>query len=319
MFGLQARMMFLLGAFGVVIFIIVSTIGMQLGYSNLLGYLVLAFGIVLVQYMIGPKMVEWTMRVSYIKRSDNPQLFSMVESLSAAARIPMPRVCISSLPVPNAFAFGRSLRDGRVCVTQKMLELVDDNELRAVLGHEVSHLKNRDVMTMTLLSVVPMVLYWVYLQFTWYGRRRNERDSSNLALVGIAALVLYWVTSLLLMYGSRVREYFADKGAIELGNKPASMASALYKLVYGSARVDAGTLQQVQGLKTFFASDPSKAAMEIRDLKQLDGRAKGYLAAEDLMLLKGKKVNIGAGQGLMELFSSHPNMLKRIRQLAQYQ
>jgi heat shock protein HtpX len=188
-----------------------------------------------------------------------------------------------------------------------------------VLGHEISHLKNRDVMTMTLLSVVPMVLYWVYLQFSWYGRRRNERDSSNLALVGIAALVLYWVTSLLLMYGSRVREYFADKGAVQLGNKPASLASALYKLVYGSARADQATLQQVQGLKTFFASDPGKAAMEIRDLKQLDGRAKGYLAAEDLMLLKGKKVNIGAGQGLMELFSSHPNMLKRIRQLAQYQ
>jgi heat shock protein HtpX len=292
---------------------------MQLGYSNLLGYLVLAFGIVLVQYMLGPKMVEWTMRVSYIKRGDNPKLFAMVESLSAAARIPMPRVCISSLPIPNAFAFGRSLRDGRVCVTAKMLELVDDEELRAVLGHEISHLKNRDVMTMTLLSVVPMVLYWVYLQFSWYGRRRNERDSSNLALVGIAALVLYWVTSLLLMYGSRVREYFADKGAIDLGNKPASMASALYKLVYGSARADEATLQQVQGLKTFFVSDPGKAAMEIRELKQLDGRAKGYLAAEDLMLLKGKKVNIGAGQGLLELFSSHPNMLKRIRQLAQYQ
>jgi heat shock protein HtpX len=91
--------------------------------------------------MVGPKLVEWTMRVKYVKREEYPRLFQMVEDLAVKAKIPMPKIGIAQINLPNAFAFGRSVRDGRVCVTEGILKLLNADELKAVLGHELSHLK----------------------------------------------------------------------------------------------------------------------------------------------------------------------------------
>src|SRR5262249_10502242 len=158
--------------------------------------------------------------------------------------------------VPNAFAFGRGINDGRVCVCQGILNLLNDEELKAVLGHELTHIKNRDVITITLLSVVPMILYRLAWHLIWSGNRRDDRGPSPLML-GLAAMIFYFITNLLVLYGSRIREYFADKGSVELGNKPAALASALYKLVYGSARMaDTPEMKEVQGMKAFFLNDP---------------------------------------------------------------
>src|ERR1700704_2463003 len=96
--------------------------------------------------------------------------------------------------------------------------------------------------------------------------------------IGIAALVFYFITNLLVLYGSRIREYFADKGSVELGNKPAALASALYKLVYGSAKMaDTPEMKEVQGMKAFFLNDPSQAMNEIKDLKDLDLNKDGII------------------------------------------
>jgi len=81
--------------------------------------------------------------------------------------------------IPNAFAFGRSLKDGRVCVTEGILNLLNEDELKAVLGHELSHLKNRDVLTITLLSVIPMIMYRIAWNFLFYGRRRDSRGGNT--------------------------------------------------------------------------------------------------------------------------------------------
>jgi heat shock protein HtpX len=189
-------------------------------------YLIISLVLMFVQYMIGPKIVEWTMRVKYIKRQDNPRLFQMVESLARRANIPVPKIGIARIEIPNAFAFGRSIGDGRVCVTQGILGLLSDEELKAVLGHELSHLKNRDVLTITLLSVIPMVMYRIAWQFLFYGRRRDDRGG-NTVLIGLAAFVFYFITNLLVLYASRIREYFADRGSIALGNQPSALASSL--------------------------------------------------------------------------------------------
>jgi heat shock protein HtpX len=317
MMGLQLRMAILLGVLFAIIYAIVVMIGTYLGMSNFYFYLAISIGIMVVQYLIGPKIVEMTMHVRYVTKKENPGLCVMVENLAHKAGLPVPRVGISSVALPNAFAFGRGAKDGRICVTEGILRLLDENELRAVIGHEMSHLKNRDVLTITMLSVIPMVMYRLAFQFLFYGNRRNERGS-NTVLIGIAAFVFYFITNLLVLYASRIREYFADRGSVALGNSPSSLASALYKLVYGAARMDKEDLRQVEGIKAFFASDPSRAWQEIRELKELDKDKSGTIDAAELDMVRRKTVRLSAGDKFMELLSTHPNMLKRIKQLSAY-
>jgi len=315
--SLKLRMWLLLTALFAIVYAVVVVIGNFLGISNFYFYLVISLGMMFVQYMIGPKIVEWSMRVKYIKKEENPRLYQMVENLARKAEIPMPRVGIAQIALPNAFAFGRGIKDGRVCVTNGILSLLDEDELKAVLGHELSHLKNRDVLTITLLSVIPMIMYRLALSFLFSGRRRNDRGG-NTILIGLAAFLFYFITNLLVLYASRIREYFADQGSILLGNKPSSLASSLYKLAYGAARIDKEDLKEVEGLKAFFASDPSRALYEIRDLKVLDMDKSGTIDASELEMLRNKNVRLGFGDRLFEALSTHPNMLKRIKRLSEY-
>lgn len=317
MLFLKLRMFLLTALLFAIIYAVIVMIGSSLGIANFYFYLVLSLVMMFIQYMIGPKLVEWTMRVRYIKREENPRLYQAVESLAMRANIPMPRIGIAQIPLPNAFAFGRTVRDGRVCVTEGILKLLNEEELRAVLGHELSHLKNRDVLTIMLLSVIPMIMYRIAWSFLFYGRRRDERGG-NTALIGLAAFLFYFITNLLVLYASRIREYFADKGSILLGNSPSSLASSLYKLVYGSARMNKESLKEVEGLKAFFINDPSRAMNEIRELSQLDLDKSGTIDASELGLLMTKKVNLTFGDKLLEVLSTHPNMLKRIKQLSDY-
>lgn len=316
MIGLHLRMGLLLGVLFAVIYAVVVMAGTYLGLGNFYFYLAVSAGLMIFQYLIGPKIVEWTMQVRYITRKENPRLFDMVEILAKKAGLPAPRIGISPTNLPNAFAFGRGVRDGRICVTSGILSLLDEYELRAVVGHEMSHLKNRDVLTITVLSVIPMILYRLAWHFLFLGDRRDR--GSNTALIGIAAFVFYFITNLLVLYASRIREYFADRGSMALGNSPASLASALYKLVYGAARIDREDLRQVEGIKAFFASDPSRAWQEIRELKQLDIDRSGTIDPSELDLLRRKTVRLGTADKLMELLSTHPNMLKRIKHLSSY-
>ena len=318
MWSLRLRMYVLLAILFEVIYMIVTVIGTAIGITNFYFYIILAIGIMFFQYMIGPKMVEWSMRVKYIKRIEAPRLYEMVESLARKAKIPMPRIGIAQISLPNAFAFGRSLSDGRVCVTEGIISLLEEEELRAVLGHELSHLKNRDVLTITMLSVIPMILYYIAWHFLWFGGSRRREQGTNTALIGLGAFLFYFITNLLVLYASRIREYFADRGSVSLGNRPEALASALYKLVYGSARMDKESLKNVEGLKAFFVNDPSRARNEIRDLAQIDLDKSGTIDPDELRVLRTKTIQLKLSDRLMEALSTHPNMLKRMRQLSEY-
>lgn len=316
MISLQLRMNLLLIAMFAVIYGVVTMAGTYMGVTNFYFYLILSFGIMFVQYLIGPKMIEWTMRVKYIKKEESPVLYAMIEQQAQLAGIPMPRVCIADSPVPNAFAFGRGVRDGRVCVSSGIMNLLNQEELRAVIGHELTHIKNRDVLTITLLSVIPMIMYRIAWHFLFYGGGRRNDRGNNTMLIGLAAMVFYFVTNLLVLYASRIREYYADKGSVELGNSPSALASALYKLVYGSARVDRESLRETEGIKAFFINDPSQALREIRDLRQLDMDKSGTIDMMELNTLRQKTIKLKFGDYVMEAMSTHPNMLKRIQHLS---
>jgi heat shock protein HtpX len=304
--------------FGVIYAVVVVVGRSFLQVGDFSFYLIISLVMMFIQYMLGPKIVEWSMRVKYIKRQDNPRLFQMVESLANRANIPMPRIGIAQIDIPNAFAFGRSLKDGRVCVTNGIIGLLNDEELKAVLGHELSHLKNRDVLTITLLSVIPMIMYRIAWQFLFYGRRRDERGG-NTILIGIAAFLFYFITNLLVLYASRIREYFADRGSVLLGNQPKALASSLYKLAYGSARLNKESLKEGEGLKAFFINDPSQGRKEVLELSQLDMDKNGSIEASELEAIREAQIKLNFGDRMMEILSTHPNMLKRIKRLSQYQ
>lgn len=320
MWYLKMRMYLLLTALFAIVYAAVSMIGFSMGIHNFYFYLILCGVFMFIQYMIGPKIVEWSMKVKYVSQEEAPELHRMIEDLAQRAGIPKPKIGISPVNLPNAFAFGRSMADGRVCVTKGILNLLNKEELRAVLGHEISHIKNRDVLTITFLSVIPIVLYRIAFHFLFFGAYGRRRSSGrNTALIGLLALLFYFIANLLVLYASRIREYFADRGSILLGNTPSAMATALYKLVYGSARMKKDALKETEGLKAFFVNDPSRARNEIKELSQLDLDKNGTIDPFELDHLRTQEIKLTFGDHLLEILSTHPNMLKRIKQLSAYQ
>ena len=309
---LQTRLYLLLGAMFAIVYAAIVVGASAIGISGFMFYAFLAVGLLFLQFMIGPKLVEFSMKVKYVSDAEYPKLHAMVTELASAAGIPKPKVGVSAVPIPNAFAFGRWGSDGRVCVTEQIIRLLSENELRAVIGHEISHLKHRDVTVITMLSVVPMVFWYIAWSFMF-----SRRSRGNTVLLGIGAFALYFITNLLVLYGSRIREYYADLGSVKLGNAPHHMASALYKLVYGSARIPKESLKQIEGYKAFFASDPSRAMTEIKELKQIDLDMNGTIDQGELLALRSQQAQISTSDKLMEIMSTHPNMVKRIKHLSE--
>jgi len=316
--SLQLKMWLLVALLFAILYGVITGVGSYLGAGGAGSYIVLAFLFLGVQYLIGPSMVQVVMRVKWVSEREEPELHRMVAELAEKAGIPKPKVGISQLRIPNAFAFGKSLRDGRVCVTQGIRGLLSRDELKAVLGHEIAHLKHRDMIVITILSAIPLILYWIAWRLMWGGMLGDRRrDGGYAALIGLGAFLLYFLTNLLVLYGSRIREYYADRGSVEFGNPPHYLATALYKLVYGSAKYRGQEdLRRVEGVKAFFLNDPSRAKGELTELAQVDRDMSGTIDSDELMELHRKKVNISSAEKMMELFTTHPNMLKRIKHLA---
>jgi len=317
---LQARLYLLVGLMFAILYGILVGIGYLVGLAGFSFYLLIigvAAGFVLLQWAIGPKIVEWSMRVKYVSEQEQPRLHQMVAELAQKAGLPnKPKVGISQLPIPNAFAFGRTKRGARVCVTKGILDILSEDELKAVLGHEISHINHRDVAVITILSVIPMICYMLYITFLWGGMGRRDRNSGAGLAIGLLALAMYFITNLLVMYGSRIREYYADQGSAELGSQPHHLATALYKLTLSSAKIPKRALKQSEGMKAFFINDPSQAYNQVRDLKDIDLDMSGTIDQNELLMLSGKQIKLRAGDRLLEVMSTHPNVVKRIKHLA---
>ena len=316
---LQARMYLLIVLLFSILYGVITGVGTWMGASSAITYLIIGVGFLLIQYLISPAIVGWSMRIKWVTEKEAPELHQMVAELAERARLPKPRVGISQLSIPNAFAFGRTRRDGRICVTQGIMKLLNKEELKAVIGHELSHIKHRDMAIITLISVIPLIMYWIARTTMWRGAFGGNRQGSGsyAALVGLGAFLLYFITNLLVLYGSRIREYYADLGSVQLGCMPHHLATALYKLVYGNARMrNSEELRRVEGVKAFFVNDPSRSYYEVKELSQVDLDMSGTIDYNELMALRQKEVKLSKSQKLMEIFTTHPNMLKRIKHLS---
>lgn len=296
-----------------ILYAIITAIAYYFGFKGPFALAIFALLIIFIQYLLGPKMVEATMGVKYVSEIEAPKLHQMVEDLAIKTGIPKPKIGISETSVPNAFAFGKTKGDGRICVTRGILSLLNEKELKAVLGHEMSHINHSDMIVMTLISVVPLICYYIFISTLFSDGDRN----SGAALIGIGALAAYFLGNLIVLFISRVREYYADEGSVELGNQPNYLASALYKLVYGSARANKDELKEVEGLKAFFVNNVSDAKNEIDDLIHMDLDRDGTISESELAQIKYTKTRVGTGAKIMEIFSTHPNMVKRVKKLAE--
>jgi len=304
-----------------VLYALLAVVATVAGVGTPLVYAVLALVLVSVQFLIGPKVVELTMRIRYVSEAEQPELHRIVSDLAMKAGIPKPRVGISEIQIPNAFAFGTSKRNARVCVTRRLLEMLNRNELEAVLGHELAHIKHRDMVVITALSVIPMICYFIYFSFFWsgiFGGGRSREGALPTMAIALLAFVVYFISNLIVLYASRVREYYADAGSVELTQNPHELASALYKMVYGSARPGTEKVTKELGsMRAFFATDPMTARGDVRDLSAADLNRDGTIDAYELKLF-AERAQVGRAERLMELFSTHPNPVVRVKRLGTY-
>ncbi len=318
---LQLKMWFLVFLLFAILYGVITGLGSYLRIGNTSSYIGLAVLFMGIQYLAGPSLISMLMKVKWVSEKEEPELHQMIDELSRKAKIPKPRVGISQISLPNAFAFGRTQKDGRICLTSGLQKLLSQEELKSVLGHEISHLKHRDMLVITLLSVIPLILYWIVWSFVWGRIGTDRRQTGYAALIGMGAMLAYFISNLLVLTGSRIREYSADEGSVKLGNSPHHLASALYKLVYGSAqcwKTQQGReeLHRVAGLRAFFLNDVGRAGNEIQKLESIDQDFSGTIDQKELSFLRTMKVKLTGPEKIIEIFTTHPNILKRIKRLA---
>ena len=163
------------------VYILVSLVARYLGISSWSFYMWLSLGIVFLQYWFGPSLVKRSMNVRPLSEAEAPHIHKMVEELAQEAGVPKPEVGLSEVNIPNAFAYGRTSRSGHIAITRPILGLLDYDELRAVLGHEMGHIKHNDMAVTAAVSVVPMICYYLALSFMFSG----DNDNGAGIIIGI--------------------------------------------------------------------------------------------------------------------------------------
>ena len=229
-------------------------------YIAFLGALVSAgmdlLGIVLVmglfsfaQFFFSDTLALRSMGAREVSEEEYPELHAMVSRLSQQADLPKPTVAVADSRVPNAFATGRSQSSATVCVTQGLLRTLDEEELEGVLAHELAHVKNRDVMVMTIASFLSTIAFLV-VRWGWLFGGRN-RNGSVVVAVGVSLVV--WVVSFVLIRAlSRYREFAADRGGATITGKPGALASALLTIDGRMDRVPKDDLREQSEMNAFF-------------------------------------------------------------------
>lgn len=283
--GLQSRMLLTLFMLGALYVVFAGVLVFATGASGPM-IIVICGGLALFQLFTSDKLALHAMGAREVTPQEAPELHAMIERLCIQADLPKPKVAVAQTNMPNAFALGRSQKSATVCATTGIMNLLTPAELEGVMAHELSHVKNRDVMIMTtasfFASIAALILQFGFL-FGGGGYNNNDDEGDGFIVVIIASLVVYVVSYFLMSALSRYREYVADRGAALITGRPSALASALTKIASGMNRLPQQDLRAASELSAFYIFPP------------------------------------GAKKSLTNLFQTHPPVEKRIERLMSYE
>jgi heat shock protein HtpX len=240
----QLKTIFLLGVLSALLVAFGSTLGPGFFYGFIVLAILLNFG----AYFFSDRLVLKMSGAQEVSREEAPELHQMVEELARRADIPKPRVCIIPDAQPNAFATGRNPKYGVVAVTEGILNLLTERELRGVIAHEIAHIKNRDILVSTIAAVIGAAIGYLAnaLSFAslFGGNQSDEGEDGGSAAESLLFILIAPIVSMLVQFAiSRAREYLADETGARLANDPEALARALEKLEHGAERIPAETAQ----------------------------------------------------------------------------
>ncbi len=208
--------------------------------ASVILFIIMAAGINIVSYFLSDRMVLWSYRAKMITEAQAPDLFRIVREVSQKANLPMPRVAVVPTQTPNAFATGRNPNHSVVAVTQGILGILTEDELRGVIAHEISHVKNRDILVMAVAATIAGAISYLAQMAMWnslLGGGRNRNASEGTFLIAILGMILAPIAALLVQLAiSRSRETKADYSGAKTIGQPLALASALQKLETANRR-----------------------------------------------------------------------------------
>jgi len=274
------------------------------------GAVVMASAIGIIQWAVGPKIIRMT---TNMKPLDTQKFFwieQTVRELCVKNRVKIPQITIANTAMPNAFVFGRTSGSATLTLTQGLINTLTPDEVKAVIAHEVGHIKHNDMVIMTIISVVPTIAYFLaWSTFLSSG----SRNRGNAILIGIGAFAIYFVTNLIIMYFSRIREYYADSFAAHQMN-PLLLANALAKITYGLSLQKQD--KKNSSLRSFYAVDPVSSSFEVT--KFASHYQDQHISEEEVReAMDWERKSSFSKFG--ELLRTHPLTYKRIEKLYQIQ
>jgi heat shock protein HtpX len=249
--GLRARMgftMLLLVALYIVF------LGVLSYYFQSLLMIVVVMGLFMgAQLFFSDKLALYSMGAKKVSEEEHPKLHAQVSRLAQQADLPKPTVAVADSKTPNAFATGRSQSDSTVAVTTGLLRTLNDDELEGVLAHELAHIKNRDVLVMTIASFLSTIAF-IIVRWGWlFGGGRGRGGNQAPVIVAILVSLVVWIVSFLLIRAlSRYREYSADRGGATITGRPSALASALLKISGQMDNVPTEDLRDQAEMNQFF-------------------------------------------------------------------
>jgi heat shock protein HtpX len=270
------------------------------------------------QWLIAPYLIDAMYRVKKVSRVEEPELYNMVDRLSQKSNIKPPTLVIAKIPIPNAFAYGSPLSGTRVALTSGLLNTLENEEIEAVVGHELGHLRHHDVQVMMFVSILPAIFYYLGFSLMWSSAysRRSERDGGNsLVLIGLLSILLYWVLTFFTLYLSRLREFYADRhstNVVDDGSR--KLSEGLVKIAEWTERTRRQNRNSynMSSLKTLFISDPDNAARDLKEIYQTN-----IWRSDQDLVARYMNRRVTSADTFAELFSTHPNMVKRLKALQQ--
>jgi heat shock protein HtpX len=255
--GLQVRMAFTMLML-IAAFLVFALVLFHFTHVGIILFLIPLVGLVF-QYYASDKLVLLTAGARIVEPRQAPELHGIVQRLAQQADLPMPKVALVDSPMPNAFATGRSPKHAVVAATTGLLHTLPPAEVEAVLAHEMTHIRNRDMIVMTMAGSLAAVASWVVQLGFWFGLGGQDDDREGGLLQVLLVSLVAWLFGTLLMAAlSRYREFAADRGGALLTGSPSTLASALLRVSGAMQRIPTQDLRSAQPISALFFSAPTK-------------------------------------------------------------